>query len=159
VTNRTLGVHGDHLILLDAEIKVLLELIEQVRSARYGDPDYLDSLYQVAREVLSIERDDTMVLACCKAVHRSKPEHVLADYLLQGLTTTFVLDAYEASAIAMMPRWAYEALRLLGGDEWISRPYSNLPPAIIETATVLWDRDPTVTLHDFDACVEAALVL
>ena len=159
VTSRTLGVHGRHLGQLDAELKILHQTIEEVRTVRYRDTEFLDSLFQSAREVLSIERDDTEVLVCCKAAHRSKPEHLLADYLLQGLTTTFALDAYEDCAIAMMPRWAYEAMRKLGGEDWISSPYDGLSPAIVETAKVLWDRDPVATMHDFDACVEAALAL
>lgn len=159
VASRALGLHGRYLGYYDAELKDLHRKLGEVRAVRYGDTDYLDDLYHVVRDVLGIERDENLVLTSFSANSRVEPEHMLESYLLQALTTTFALDALIDFDTAILPMWAYNAMQRLGGQVWMSQPHVGLEEMVVETARVLWDRNPDSPMHDFDACVAAASAL
>jgi hypothetical protein len=55
-----------------------------------------------------------------------------------------------------IPRWVYEILLVLKPGVIQSVPYDSLDNQILETAKVLWDRNPMNVFYSFDSCVQAA---
>jgi hypothetical protein len=146
-------------ILNEDEVPQLHEDIDNLRFLRYRDGDYLGSLYACVQDELGVIKDDTPVLACLNAFKVIHPASASKSYLLHALTITFALDALFAHEITTIPYWAYDAFKQLGGSDWLSKPYYNLPISVSETAISLWDNRPDSPMHDFDICVQAALAI
>ena len=55
-----------------------------------------------------------------------------------------------------IPYWVFRVLKILTPDKVHSRFYKELSPQILETAKVLWDKDPKNIFYDLDNCIVAA---
>ena len=152
-------VPSKHLDYIEDDVTALHQALEVLRSIRYQDPEFLSSFSEYICDELGIEPDDTPVLVTLSPHAVEYPDDPMRSYQLHGLTVTFALRAVLEREISTMPTWAYKALKQLGGDTWLSKPYANLPDSIAETAKALWDRRPECPMFDFDVCVEAAHAL
>lgn len=55
-----------------------------------------------------------------------------------------------------IPRWVYDILIVLKPGVLQSAAYESLDSQILETAKVLWDKNPVNIFYSFDRCVQAA---
>jgi hypothetical protein len=159
VASKLSRVHSAQVGCLNDDVAKLHQSVEELRSIRYYDPVFQSDLFAYVFEELGVAPIHHQVLTTLSPHAMSQPEDSMQNYLLHGLTITFALRAISERELTTMPAWAYQALRQLGGREWLSKPYSDLPASVAETAEALWDTRPECPMFDFDVCVEAALAL
>ena len=56
-----------------------------------------------------------------------------------------------------IPRWVHDILIVLKPGVIQSIPYESLDNLVLETAKVLWDKNPVNIYYSFDRCVQAAI--
>jgi hypothetical protein len=156
---RLVRVSPRHIAPLAVEAEQLEEAVNTLRSFRFREPGFIDDLYKQVHKEIGVQRDDTPVVASfCGFLTKEKPGS-WSHRLLNAVTLVFATDAWQGRTIATLPRWAYQALCELGGDEWVTKPHVGLDPAVEETARALWVHTPDAPMYNFDTCVQAATTL
>ena len=159
VYTRLVRVAARYIPLLSEEAERLDVEIEKLCRYLYSEPGFITDLHNQVNDHIGVNRDETPVIASFCGFLTKEKSGTKSHHLLHAVTLVYAADAWKGRTISTLPRWAYDALCILGGDEWVTDPHVGLKPVVEETARALWVHTPEAPMYNFDTCVQAAKTL
>ena len=90
---------------------------------------------------------------------RPRTEDNSLNDILYATVRSLIPEIRSSREVLTIPRWLYSILHQEAPKMVLSKPYDNIEPSILSTATTLWSEEEEEIYNAFDRCVEAAQIV
>ena len=168
----TIGDAGDYRSVVEVATAAVTQRRRSYLAGTLEHPEVRELIRQAVADHGPVDLDNEVTVAV-KNIGTSEAHDVAnpAAYHVYGAALlAWAFDALEEPCVTSVPYWLYEGVRVLDAARpsgpyadpvptFASKPYTDIDPEVLDTATALWQPWTTTPYGTFDTCVDAATAL